>query len=484
MNEFTANDVAQINGHGLNLDTVLQQMAKFQTGFPWADIVSPALAGDGVNLISYTDKEHYIQYYLQNKSKYKIVKFVPASGAATRMFQHLFEFLQTGIMNDDTRATLNNLDKFAFREKLARYISPNSTDADKIRAIVDTNGLNYGNLPKALLMFHKYAGGARTALEEHMAEGAQYAQSDGIVRLHFTVSPEHGHLFHELIEHVRDHYETRFGVHFEISMSTQKPSTDTIAVTPENRPLRNPDGSLLFRPAGHGALIENLNDIDADLIFIKNIDNVCPDSARGDTIEYKQMMGAILMHTQNQIFDAIRQIDRGTANKDKIRKFIEQNLGMRIDADTHDMAAMRAILDRPLRVCGIIRNTGAPGGGPFWVRGQRGVSLQIVEPGQIAPDKISILKDGEWFSPTDIVCAVRDINGKKYDLNKYVDTNAGFIVSKSKNGVPLRAMERPGLWNGAMADWNTVFVAVPGTTFTPVKTICDLLDAGHVNTGM
>ena len=262
-------------------------------------------------------------------------------------------------------------------------------------------------------------------------------------------------------------------------MSTQRPQTDTIAVNMDNTPFRNPDGTLLFRPAGHGALIENLNDLTSQIIFIKNIDNVCTDKMRSDTVHYKKLLGGILIDTQRQVFNYLNQIDNGTANISEITEFIGNTLGYRF-ANTPDLSTLHKILNRPIRACGIIRNTGAPGGGPFWVRTPTGdTSLQIVEPGQISPDNISILHNGKYFSPTDIACGIFDYRGKKFNLLHHIDETAGFISTKSKNGVPLRAMERPGLWNGAMSDWNTIFVETPNTTFTPVKTIIDLITPDH-----
>ena len=309
-----------------------------------------------------------------------------------------------------------------------------------------------------------------------MVEGAQYATSNGIVNIHFTVSPEHIAGFDDLLAKILLEFESKFGVKYNISKSVQKPQTDTIAVNIDNTPFRNDDGSLLFRPAGHGALIENLGDIDGDLIFIKNIDNVCPDDARDDTIAHKKRLAGLAMQIQKQIFEYLRAMDAGMADADEIVAFINQNLGIVLRADDD----LRTILNRPLRVCGIIKNTGEPGGGPFWVRGADGMhSLQIVEPGQIAPENINILKNGEFFSPTDLVCMPCDYLGNKFDLTQYVDPTAGFISEKSKNGRALRAMERPGLWNGAMAKWNTVFVETPLNTFTPVKVVSDLMGAGH-----
>ena len=473
MYEFTPNDITQIQNHGLNVEVVHGQLNDFIAGFPYADIVRPAVIGDGVRKML---GDEYGAYYDAHRDEYNIVKFVPASGAATRMFKDLFEFLSSGQINKTTQNVLDNLEKFAFWDDLKLVLPENPTAHDIVECLITERGLNYGAMPKALLQFHKYKDANRTALAEHLVEGAQYATSNGIVNIHFTVSPEHIAGFDDLLAKILPEYESKFGVKYNISKSVQKPQTDTIAVNLDNTPFRNDDGSLLFRPAGHGALIENLGDIDGDLIFIKNIDNVCPDDARDDTIAHKKRLAGLAMQIQKQIFEYLRAMDAGTADVDEVVAFINQNLGIVLRADDD----LRTILNRPLRVCGIIKNTGEPGGGPFWVRGADGThSLQIVEPGQIAPENINILKNGEFFSPTDLVCMPCDYLGNKFDLTQYVDPTAGFISEKSKNGRTLRAMERPGLWNGAMAKWNTVFVETPLNTFTPVKVVSDLMGAGH-----
>ena len=473
MYEFTPNDIAQIQNHGLNVEVVHGQLNDFIAGFPYANIVRPAVIGDGVRKML---GDEYGAYYDAHRDEYKIVKLVPASGAATRMFKDLFEFLSSGQMNKTTQNVLDNLEKFAFWDDLKHVLPENPSSRDVIECLITESGLNYGAMPKALLQFHKYKDANRTALAEHLVEGAQYATSNGIVNIHFTVSPEHIAGFDDLLAKILLEFESEFGVKYNISKSVQKPQTDTIAVNIDNTPFRNDDGSLLFRPAGHGALIENLGDIDGDLIFIKNIDNVCPDDARDDTIAHKKRLAGLAMQIQKQIFEYLRAMDAGMADADEIVAFINQNLGIVLRADDD----LRTILNRPLRVCGIIKNTGEPGGGPFWVRGADGMhSLQIVEPGQIAPENINILKNGEFFSPTDLVCMPCDYLGNKFDLTQYVDPTAGFISEKSKNGRALRAMERPGLWNGAMAKWNTVFVETPLNTFTPVKVVSDLMGAGH-----
>ena len=473
MTKFTPQDIEQINNHKLTIETVQQQISDFENGFPFINIISAAVTGDGILQIS--DTKHAV-FYENNKNNYKIEKFVPASGAATRMFKDLFEFLNTGIKNKNTQVVLDNLTKFAFYNDLQQILPQNATEQDIIKYIIDKSGLNYGNLPKGLLKFHHDNKSGITAVAEHLCEGAQYAESNGIVNIHFTVSPEHMSGFSELLSKIVPQYESEFDVKYNISLSTQKPETDTIAVNIDNTPFRNTDNSLLFRPAGHGALIKNLNDIDSDIIFIKNIDNVCTNSTRHDTILYKKILAGIAIQTQQQIFKYINDIDSGTANIPEIYTYISENLGIR----NFTTSEIRNILNRPLRVCGMIKNTGAPGGGPFWTKNtDSSESLQIIEPGQIAPESISILHQGQYFNPVDLVCMAHDYMGNKFDLTQYIDKSTGFISTKSKDGHDLRAMERPGLWNGAMSKWNTIFVEVPTTTFTPAKVVTDLLNDGH-----
>ena len=475
MSYFSESDIKQIENHELTLDIVNRQLRDFETGFPYSDIESAATINHGIRPML---DNNWVEHYTRNQNKYNIVKFVPASGAATRMFKDLFEYMTTGEMNKTTQLVLENLEQFAFYDDLRATLPENPSNIDIIKHLVTDAGINYGNLPKALLQFHKYDGFNRTALAEHLIEGAQYAKSNDMVNIHFTVSPEHIDGFNTHLVEIIPQYESALSVKYNITMSTQQPSTDTIAVNLDNTPFRTDDGKLLFRPAGHGALIANLNNIDADIIFIKNIDNVCPESARADTIYHKRALAGLAMQIQTQIFDYMRALDNDTADTNEIRNFIDTTLGIKTNADTN----VRDILNRPLRVCGIIKNTVEPGGGPFWVRDENGLlGLQIVEPAQIAPDNIDILKRGEFFSPTDIVCMPRDYMGNRFNLLNFIDERAGFISEKSSGGRPLRAMERPGLWNGAMANWNTVFVETPLTTFTPVKVISDLIKPSHKN---
>ena len=476
MTQFTDSDIKQITEHGLNIDNVTQQLTDFQHGFPYIDIKSAAVIDDGVMKIQ-TDE--YAEFFDANADNYKIVKFVPASGAATRMFKDLFEYLTSGTHNKVSQMVIDKLPEFAFYQDLIKYLPENPTDHDIIECIVTQRGLNYGNLPKGLLKFHHDNKSARTAVAEHLAEGAQYAKSKNTVNIHFTVSPEHISGFQELLANIIPEYEAQFNTKYNISLSTQKSQTDTIAVNPDNAPFRNSDGTLLFRPSGHGALIENLNDLDADIIFIKNIDNVCPESNRADTIRYKKALAGVAIKLQQKIFDYIRAIDNGNADINEVSTFISDNLG--IKNVTPDK--IRNILNRPLRVCGMVRNTGAPGGGPFWTQNADGtIGLQIVEPGQISDENRHILHQGQYFNPVDIVCMPYKHNGTKFNLTEFIDHTTGFISEKSKNGQPLRAMERPGLWNGAMSNWNTIFIDVPSTTFTPAKVITDLLSPDHNTT--
>ena len=475
---FSEKDKKQIKEHGLTVKEVEQQINDFKNGFPYIDIVKPVTKDDGVFPADNMMYDYMANLFSDYAKTHKIVKFVPASGAATRMFKDLM----SGNINQTVLEVLKNIQHFAFWNNLQNTLPKNATDKDKINAIVS----RYGNIPKALIPFHLYGtywNYAATPIEEHLKEGFQYAKSGYTVNIHFTVSPEHRKLFDSLLHRIVPIYELKYCVKYNITMSEQKPSTDTIAVNMDNSVFRNSDDSLLFRPAGHGALINNLNNIDADLIFIKNIDNVQPDNLRKDTIKYKKILAGILISTQQQIFNLIRQIDSDRSNAELLTKilhdFVTQKLGVKL---LHKLSLdeYRKILNRPIRVCGIVKNTGEPGGGPFWVRGTDGnISLQIVESSQIAPESKDIMNQSEYFNPVDLVCGTRDFNGNKFNLTQYIDKNTGFISKKSKDGKDLRAMERPGLWNGAMANWNTIFVEVPAPTFSPVKVVTDLLSLMH-----
>ena len=475
---FTPQDLKQIADHGLTPERVEEQVENFRRGFPFLKVVRAASPGDGVLVLDGAEVDAAVARYDAAVAGLRVVKFVPASGAATRMFKELFEFVNEGKRGKGIDVLLENIERFAFWPELRAVLPPEADDRATVDAIVN-GGLNYGHKPKGLVTFHAYPDGARKAVEEHLVEGAAYAAAGGVVRIHFTVSPEHVAGFEELLAAKVPLYEKRFGVRYEISFSVQKPSTDTLAVNPDNTPFRQDDGTLLFRPAGHGALIENLNEIDADLIFIKNIDNVTTDARRGDTVRYKKVLAGVLLDLQGRAFEYLKALEVGGAELEPIAEFIEKQLCVKLPTE-YDSALLRAVLDRPIRVCGMVRNEGEPGGGPFWVGNPDGTeSLQIAESSQIAPDDLPLMQSATHFNPVDLVCGVRDSKGCKFDLRRYTDPATGFISSKSSGGRDLRAQELPGLWNGAMAKWNTVFVDVPVTTFSPVKVVQDLLRPQH-----
>ena len=441
-------------------------------------MVKAASPGDGIVVLDDAQIERAAARYDAHAPARRIVKFVPASGAATRMFKELFEFLDTGRCSEGVRTTLGGIDRFAFWPELFGLL-PRDADQRTVAEYIVRKGLAYGAEPKGLVTFHLYPEGGRKAVEEHLAEGAQYAAADGVVCIHFTVSPEHEAEFRALLAEKLPDYERRFGVRYRIEFSQQQPSTDTIAVNPDNTPFRTDRGRLLFRPAGHGALIENLAQLDADIVFIKNIDNVTTDARRGDTVRYKKALAGLLLELQEEVFARLEALDRGDDTTEATARFIENRLSVRLPA-RYDAALLRRLLDRPIRVCGMVRNQGEPGGGPFWVEGDDGtVTLQIVESSQIAPADLPLMRGATHFNPVDLVCGLKNYKGERFDLSRYVDPSAGFISSKSYGGRELKAQELPGLWNGAMARWNTVFVDVPVTTFSPVKVVNDLLRPEH-----
>ena len=443
---FTPSDLAQLQARGISEEKALKQLQSFATGFPELDIVSAASIGNGVLNPTEEEIDAYVKAWQDYLNEgHTVLKFVPASGAASRMFKDLFEYLETGERTKFIDKFLSEKEHFAFASQLAGL--------DEQAAVSYLlKDMNYGNLPKGLLLFHSYEDGARTPALEHLVEGAMYAASKGEVNIHFTVSHEHLPLFQAHLAEYQAAYEEKLGVKFHISYSEQKPSTDTLAANPDGTPFRTADGKLLFRPGGHGALIENLNEQEADVIFIKNIDNVVPDRLKGDTVRYKQLLAGVLVTEQKKIFEQLQ--------------------------DPTLTADQKAKLQRPLRVCGVVKNTGEPGGGPFLVREEDGtISCQILESSQISDP--ALMQQATHFNPVDLVCATRDAEGKPYYLPDFVDEKTGFISHKSKDGKELLALELPGLWNGAMSRWNTIFVEVPVSTFNPVKTVNDLLRAEH-----
>ena len=503
---LSQDDLKQIAGKGITEAQVATQLEEFKQGFPFLKLEAAAGIGNGIAAPDGEERSKYIDAWNAYKAEgKKIVKFVPASGAASRMFKDMFAFLNGDHdepQTDFEKKYFDNIDKFAFYDELDAACLKNEGKGIKqlmaegnykavVANMLEGKGLNYGQLPKGLLLFHKYAEGPRTPLEEHLVEGALYAASNGEAHIHFTVSHEHRELFKAKVEEKCDAYAKKYGIKYDVSFSEQKPSTDTIAANPDNTPFRNDDGSLLFRPGGHGALIQNLNDIDADVVFIKNIDNVVPDRLKDDTVTYKQLIAGVLVTLQAKAFGYLRLLDTGSYTHEQhaeMIQFVQRDLCCR-KADIKELEDaelviyLRKKLNRPMRVCGVVKNVGEPGGGPFLTYNQDGtVSLQILESSQIDKSNEQYMRmftEGTHFNPVDLVCAVKDYKGQPFNLPDYVDKTTGFISSKSKNGRELKALELPGLWNGAMSDWSTVFVEVPLSTFNPVKTVNDLLREQH-----
>lgn len=464
--------------HGLTPAALETQLKNFREGFPFLPVTRAASCGDGIRVLDAAGIEQAAARYDRAKESLRVVKFVPASGVATRMFKDLFEFVREGRRTAVVGELLANRRRFAFWPELRTIIGDDADERQTVENIV-AEGLRYGETPKGLVSFHRYGDEVRKAVEEHLVEGAQYAAAGGEVKIHFTVSPEHLTRFEALLAEKIPGYESRFGVKYRISFSAQDPSTDTLAVNPDCTPFRRADGRLLFRPAGHGALIGNLGKIDADIVFVKNIDNVTTDARRGDTVLYKKALAGVLLALQERIFEYLMALEVPGAELEPIAAFIENELCVKLPKD-YGTALLRQVLDRPIRVCGMVRNEGEPGGGPFWVAGADGLeTLQIAESNQIAPEKRELMRSATHFNPVDLVCSFRTSKGGRFDLQEFVDPATGFISRKSDGGRELLAQELPGLWNGAMARWNTVFVEVPITTFSPVKVVTDLLRPEH-----
>jgi len=496
---FSENDLLQIKERGSDIALVNEQIQFFINGFPFLPLSKAATIGDGIIRLSEEDLKQKLASFNQKAAEGDItlLKFVPASGAATRMFKALFGFLEQGKSDKSVEEFFEKLTSFAFYNDLKEVLATDGHDITtagrKVIAayFLTEKGLGYGELPKGLLKFHAYPKRARTPLEEHLIEGALYANAGERVHLHFTVSPEHRDKFEKLVVEILPSYENKFGIKCFISFSEQKASTDTIAVNMDNTPFREKDDSLLFRPAGHGALLENLASLDADVIFIKNVDNVVPDHLKETTVTYKKAIAGVLLDYQKQIFDYLNQLDQGNDPTllDEIYTFLQKelcvspptNFGSMDDASK--AAYFRTKFERPLRVCGMVKNVGEPGGGPFWANNADGsASLQIVESAQVDMDneaQKATFQNATHFNPVDLVCGMKDRHGNLYSLREYRDPMTGFVSYKSKDGKELKAQELPGLWNGAMANWNTLFVEVPSITFNPVKTVNDLLRDQH-----
>jgi hypothetical protein len=499
-------DLRAIREKGIEEAEVRKQIDIFEKGVKPARLDRPAKVGDGIILISPDERGELLSLHDSAAGDGRMLKFVPASGAASRMFKDWHGCYRSGRFDSEGQETsfLRNLPRFAFYGDLKEVMARDGRDLqhivrekrcdDILEYILTPKGLHYAWLPKALLKFHSYPGGNRTAMEEHLVEAALYVRDrEKICRIHFTVSEEHESRFREEIERVRGLYEKHFDLRYEIAVSIQHPSTDTIAVDPENRPFHDREGRILFRPGGHGALLRNLNAIDGDIIFLKNIDNIVPDRLKEPTILHKKILGGFLVKLQEEIYRHLDTLAAGHAGEGDLsdlvrfareRLFLSFPGGFERSTQAERRAFLFEKLNRPLRVCGMVKNEGEPGGGPFWVeRGDGTAALQIIEEMQVDPKsgaQRNIWRSSTHFNPVDLVCGVRDYRGKKFDLRSFVDWNAVSISEKFHEGSVLKALELPGLWNGSMAHWNTIFIEVPLETFNPVKTVEDLLRPSHL----
>jgi hypothetical protein len=494
---FTGRDLQQMAELGIAPEEAARQVALYRNPPPHTRVLRPCRPGDGIRSLPPAKHAPLISQFDAAARRGGIGKLVPASGAATRMFKDLLAFLSAPAgaeLPPDVRAFFENLDRFAFRDDLAAALEKEAVRKDDPRSVLACllADLGYAELPKGLLPFHRYPEGSRTPFAEHLVEAAALIRDEeGRCRLHFTVSPEHLAAFEQHLDRVRRTYEERFDCRFEVSFSTQRHSTDTLAVDLENRPFRLVDGSLLFRPGGHGALLDNLNALRWEAVLLKNIDNVVPDDRKSVIHLWKGILGGLLLSLRERIFSLLDRLEEAPddAVLDEAGELLEKELSRPLPesfAGSDPQEKRRFLidaLDRPLRVCGVVRNQGEPGGGPFWVESASGgISPQIVEISQIDtrdPEQRGILEGSTHFNPMDIACAFLDRHGRPYDLHRFVDPATVFIAEKSHEGRPLKALERPGLWNGAMAGWNTVFVEVPDATFAPVKTVLDLLRPEH-----
>ncbi|HQN93497.1 MAG TPA: DUF4301 family protein [Prolixibacteraceae bacterium] len=497
-------DIKQIETQGLTLEEFEKQIQHFQKGFASIKLIGPATPENGIKILSEEDITRMISVFENSLSSGLLaLKFVPASGAASRMFKDLYSFLEKAANTEDAeqladndsfvKTFFTNIEKFAFYNSLSKITVNQDDKTEWVKKLLMPDGLGYGQKPKGQLAFHKYGDSFRTPFEEHLVEAASYCTgTNGMAQVHFTVSPEHQDGFEQLLKKVRNEYQKRYGVQLKVTFSHQHKSTDTVAVDKNNEPFRNSDGSMVFRPGGHGALLENLNELDSDIVFIKNIDNVVPDHLKAETKRFKKVLAGLLVSERNKIYTYLEKLDKPEAAENNdllktIEAFLRKELFIQFDNDfasnEDKIVFFKKKLNRPLRVCGMVKNQGEPGGGPFIVvNGDGTISPQILESAQInlADEKqAELFSQSTHFNPVDLVCSIKDYKGKKFDLLAFRDPETGFISTKSQNGQEFKALELPGLWNGAMADWNTIFVEVPAITFNPVKTVNDLLRPEH-----
>ncbi len=507
---INTHDLEQLKQKGISESTITEQLGRFIKDFPFLNILRHASLEDGIKSLSEDESTLYHKEFEEAISKgLSTGKFVPASGAATRMFKDLYQYLENpqpiDALESDSSIVqfIERLPDFSFFPLLEELMPNYDLSNDKLRKTraeeivkktLSSEGLNYGNLPKGLIHFHTKSGEEKTAMEDQILEGVSYVKNaDKSVKIHFTVSSGHHTLFLNKLDKIRKSVETENDVKLDITFSFQKPHTDTLAVTPDNEPFRDKEGELIFRPGGHGALLENLNDQEYDIIFIKNIDNIASAHLWEDTIKYKKALGGLLISIKDRSFDFLNKLDKNADNNliKEIISFIKSELHLDLSPIiegkglAEQVAFLHKYLNRPIRLCGMVKNEGEPGGGPFWIKESSGIeSLQILESSQfdaVNPKHQEIIKKSTHFNPVDLVCYTKNYKGEKFNLLEYKDPDTGFISDKTFNGKPLKALELPGLWNGAMANWLTLFVEVPITTFDPVKTVNDLLKERHLS---
>jgi len=512
---FTTAQLTQLEEKGINPDQVLRQLETFKKGISPVVLIKPALPDDGIEFFEKEKIDSYISFFQKNKSGITIQKFVPASGAASRMFKQLFEVsndfkslkdnqFEVVSKQPEIAAFFRSIDQYPFYEDLQSLCIAKGKSIESLKKegqfleildlLLNSDGLSYGQLPKGLLKFHKYSNETRTAFEEHFNEASLFLKdSNNKISLHFTVSPEHQKLFSTLSESLKAKYLKNKGVKFEISFSVQKPSTDTIAANTNNDPFLTENNKLLFRPGGHGALLENMQELNEDLIFVGNIDNVAPDRTQEMRVRYKQLLAGVLLERVQKIHSFLNEIENKYSADikaeivDFIKKYISENTGnelVKLNGDEFKTKVI-SVLNRPIRICGMVKNVGEPGGGPFWVKDKKGViSKQIIESSQIDlknPAQNEIFKNSSHFNPVDLVCFMKDYKNQKFNLEDFRDSEMAFISEKSQGSSTLKALELPGLWNGSMAGWISFFVDVPIETFSPVKTIFDLIREEHLS---
>lgn len=507
---LTKEDLEQLSKKGISERKVKDQIDTFKEGIPFVQLEKAVTVGEGISKFTSEEEKQLIARFDKAQGEMELLKFVPASGAASRMFRALFNFLEafdpseeslddylkrTG--DTDMKTFSEGLTDLPFYKIVQHRISGKASSKDGevylfVKEMMSEDALNYGFYPKGLIPFHNYGDHTATPFEEHLKEAAVYAKSKGKAQLHFTISEQHGDMFNREFSDIKERVSSATGTSFEVGYSFQKSSTDTIAVDMDDEPFRMGDGSVLFRPGGHGALIENLNEQDADIVFIKNIDNVTVPRFADEVLDNKKILAGVLLRVQEQAFEYAAYLDtsdRASDRLDDIKSFLRDELNVRFSEKWssfnlgQQIEILKDKINRPIRICGMVKNEGEPGGGPFWIKDRKGnVSLQIIESAQIdmdSPEQSDILQNATHFNPVDIVCGLKNHKGEKYDLMKFVDTKQGFITGKTKEGRELKALELPGLWNGAMAYWNTIFVEVPLHTFSPVKKVNDLLKPAH-----